>query len=262
MTFNFERHLREARIIFGIIFIGALTYQLFTLPDRIADYTASQIDAASARVKPIIDNAQSATNTGSKFISELSNDYYDPKNHDQGFYWDLKNVTDRSSESSMATARLIARLDVQLNGGTDPLTAFPVAGVVPTATALLASLNITVLEGKDSLAKLDESLNPLQGVLDHIAGLLAELERQMAKGGSVDAVFTSLTKAVDDFDVLVKDPSIQQTLANAASTSKSLSGSAETLDIVMRPWRKKASQLKIILGKLASMIKIVVPLPF
>lgn len=262
MTFDFERHLREARIIMGIAFIGALTYQLFTLPDRIAAYTASQVVTAHARAKPILDNIQGISTIGNSFIHELSNDYYDPKNDTQGFYWDIKNVTNRSSESSTATARLIARLDAQLNGGADPLTGLTVAGAIPTASMLLASLNATVLAGKDSLAKLDRSLEPLQTVLGHIAGLSAELEAEMVKGGNVDKTFASLSNAVSDFDVLIDSPSIQQILANTASTTKSLAGSADTLDIVMRPWRKKANQLKVILGKLAGMLKVVVPLPF
>jgi hypothetical protein len=67
----------------------------------------------------------------------------------------------------------------------------------------------------------------------------------------------ALAQAVKDFDALLADPHVQEILANTAKTSDHIAESAKSVDIALRPWRQKANQLKMILGKLAGMLKVV-----
>lgn len=269
MQFDLEKHLREARIVACIALIGVLIYQFATLPNVAGRYVSDKVERVSARVSPVLDkvtstitNVNTATNTAKDFVDEVSKDYYDPANDDQGLYWDIRNMIDRSSESSFATSRLITRLDNRLNGGADPETGVFVIGVLPAAASMLQALDATAAEARVSLISGEKALQPLQTALEHISRISAELEAELAKGGNVDLTFAELAKSVGDFDKLVDNEDIRKVLANTAATSKSLSGSAETLDIVMRPWRKKANQLKTILEKLAGMLKFVIPVPF
>ena len=93
--------------------------------------------------------------------------------------------------------------------------------------------------------------------LDNVAALSADLEKQMAAGGDVAGSFHQLDLAVGNVNTLLEDPSIQKILASSADTSQHLAASAESIDIAMRPWRKKASQLKMLLEKALGMLKFV-----
>jgi hypothetical protein len=79
----------------------------------------------------------------------------------------------------------------------------------------------------------------------------------MAAGGDVAGTFHQLDLAIGNVNTLLEDPNIQKILASSADTSEHLEASAESIDIAMRPWRKKASQLKMVLEKAMGMIKFV-----
>ena len=79
----------------------------------------------------------------------------------------------------------------------------------------------------------------------------------MAAGGDVAGTFHQLDLAIGNVNTLLEDPNIQKILASSADTSDHLAESAKSVDIAMRPWRQKASQLRMILEKAMGMIKFV-----
>jgi hypothetical protein len=79
----------------------------------------------------------------------------------------------------------------------------------------------------------------------------------MREGGDIADTFKALNQSVQDFDKLIADPNIQRILAASASTSEHLADSSESVEIALRPWRKKANQLKMVVTKLLGMLKIV-----
>ncbi|MCC7498334.1 MAG: hypothetical protein IT160_12200 [Bryobacterales bacterium] len=106
-----------------------------------------------------------------------------------------------------------------------------------------------------ALAKGD--LDKLGKSLDNLDRLTADLSRQLAEGGDIAGTMAELRRATAGFGVLVEDPNIRRILASSADTSEHLAAGAESVDIALRPWRKKANQLKMILRKAAGMIKFV-----
>ena len=106
----------------------------------------------------------------------------------------------------------------------------------------------------------DGALKPLKSALENVAGLSADLEKQMAAGGDVAGTFHQLDLAVGNVNTLIEDPNIQKILANSADTSQHLAESAKSVDLAMRPWRERAHFLKTILLKAIGMVKFVYPL--
>jgi len=108
-----------------------------------------------------------------------------------------------------------------------------------------------------AIAQANSDLEKLGKSLDNLDRLTADLSRQMAEGGDIAGTLAELRRATSGVAVLVEDPNIQRLLASSAKTSTHLAESAESVDIALRPWRKKANQLKMILQKAAGMIKFV-----
>jgi len=169
-------------------------------------------------------------------------------------------MLEASTVSSRSTEELIEDLRASLVGGKDA-DGIEHEGAIPAATGLLDSLKDTSDSFRADLDKLsnsaDEALQPLKTSLDNVAALSADLEKQMAAGGDVAGAFHQLDLAVDNVNTLIEDPDIQKILASSAGTSEHLEASAESIDIALRPWRRKASQLKMVLEKAIGMIKFV-----
>lgn len=137
-------------------------------------------------------------------------------------------------------------------------------GILPRAGAVLDSLNVTVQDLDKSTLVLNseiektgldvrEQLKPLSGALDDVSGLLEAATAQIQINGHASAdTLTSLNRALADADRVVADPHIQQTLAHVDS-------SMESIDIALKPWRKKATLLKLILTKLMNVAIVAVP---
>ena len=137
--------------------------------------------------------------------------------------------------------------------------------VLKEATGLLSDSRSLVTGMKSDMDRLtdstDAALKPLGIALDHITQLTDTLDAQVKAGGEgVQKTADELTKALTDLDKLIADPDIQSILASSSKTSEHLAESAKSLDIAMAPWRKKASQLKMIIEKALGLIKFTYPL--
>ena len=133
--------------------------------------------------------------------------------------------------------------------------------VLLEATGLLSDSRTLVTGMRSDMDRLtdstDAALKPLAAALNHISDLSATLDSEVKAGGAgVQRTSDELTKALTDLDALIADPNIKSVLASSADTSGHLAESAKSLDIAMAPWRKKASQLKMILEKALGLIKL------
>jgi len=140
-------------------------------------------------------------------------------------------------------------------------------GLVPRATAMIDSFNVVAMDADKATVTLNQEivstgaetrqqLKPLSQALTDLDGLIQMAQAEIARNGAASAsTITALNKAVVDADTLVSDPAIQQTLQH-------IDNSTESIDIALRPWRKKAALLKIILEKILNASLTVVPLLF
>jgi phage-related tail protein len=127
-------------------------------------------------------------------------------------------------------------------------------GTVKEVTALVKDLRNLVQEGQKDLGRLtrstDDVLKPLAGTMRNIEKLAGTLEQEIAAGGpKARETFEALTKAILDFDKLLADENLAKILAN-------VEGSTKSIDMALRPWRERAHALKIILTKIAGIMKI------
>lgn len=126
-------------------------------------------------------------------------------------------------------------------------------GLIPRAGNLVQTLNDIAIDADKATVTLNaeilktgafarEQLSPLSDDLKEINCLLKNAQQQIAENGTASqTTLAALTKTLDDADKLVADPHIAETIAH-------VDGSAESIDIALRPWRKKAALLKKILG--------------
>ena len=257
---DWEGRLRMLRIVAGTVLLAVLAWQAVRIPAQAGAAAAIRIDPAIRNLNGALTNVNAATLSGKNLVDTLSKDYYDPANPEAGFYWDVYSMLEASTVSSRSTEDLIVDLKASLVGGTDS-NGIDHQGAIPAATSLLDSLKDTSDSFRTDLDKLTGSataaLDPLKTSLDNVAALSADLEKQIATGGDVAGTFHQLDLAVGNVNTLIEDPDIQKILASSADTSQHLAESAKSVDIAMRPWREKASQIKMILEKALGMIKLV-----
>jgi len=257
---DWEKRLRMFRIAAGTVLLAVLAWQAWRIPAQAGAAAASRIDPALQNLNGTLANVNATTLAGKNLVEEFGKDYYDPDNPEAGFYWDVYSMLEASTVSSRSTEELIEDLRASLVGGKDA-DGIEHEGAIPAATGLLDSLKDTSDSFRADLDKLsnsaDEALQPLKTSLDNVAALSADLEKQMAAGGDVAGAFHQLDLAVDNVNTLIEDPDIQKILASSAGTSEHLEASAESIDIALRPCRRKASQLKMVLEKAIGMIKFV-----
>src|ERR1039458_6292073 len=130
---------------------------------------------------------------GKNLVEQVGKDYYDPKDPEAGFYWDIQQMIYNSTASSRQTEEFIEDLRANILGGRDT-RGVEHEGVIPAATGLLSSLKDTSNHFRTDLDKLSDSadgaLKPLKSALENVAGLSADLEKQMAAGGDVAGTFS------------------------------------------------------------------------
>ena len=260
MPADWEKRLRMLRIVTGAALLAVLSWQAWRLPALTGTAAASRIDPALKNLNGTLANINAATLAGKNLVEQVGKDYYDPKDPEAGFYWDIQQMIYNSTASSRQTEEFVEDLRAAILGGRDT-RGVEHEGVIPAATGLLDSLKDTSDHFRADLDKLSDSadgaLKPLKATLENVAALSADLEKQMVAGGDVAGTFHQLDLAVGNVNTLLEDPSIQKILASSADTSQHLAASAESIDIAMRPWRKKASQIKTILEKALGMLKFV-----
>ena len=260
MPTDWEKRLRMLRIVTGAALLAVLSWQAWRLPALTGTAAASRIDPALKNLNGRLANINAATLAGKNLVEQAGQDYYDPNDPEAGFYWDIQQMIYNSTASSRQAEEFVEDLRASILGGRDT-RGVEHEGVMPAATGLLGSLTDTSNHFRADLDKLSDSadgaLKPLKGALENVAGLSADLEKQMAAGGDVAGTFHQLDLAVGNVNTLLEDPSIQKILASSADTSQHLAASAESIDIAMRPFRKKASQIKMLLEKALGMMKFV-----
>ena len=100
------------------------------------------------------------------------------------------------------------------------------------------------------------TLQPLRRSLENVASLTSTVDAQIAQAGpQAQQSIEKLNRAIDDVDRLLSDPSIQRSLTH-------IEHSAESLEIAMAPWRKKAHQAKVILSWILSRFRIALTPPW
>jgi len=257
---DWEKRLRMLRIVTGAALLAVLSWQAWRLPALTGTAAASRIDPALKNLNGTLANINAATLAGKNLVERAGKDYYDPKDPEAGFYWDIQQMIYNSTASSRQTEEFIEDLRANILGGRDT-RGVEHEGAIPAATSLLDSLKTTSDSLRTDLDKLTDSasgaLQPLKTSLENVATLSADLEKQMAAGGDVAGTFHQLDLAIGNVNTLLEDPNIQKILASSADTSDHLAESAKSVDIAMRPWRQKASQLRMILEKAMGMIKFV-----
>lgn len=255
VTGRFEPVLRELRIVMCIILIGAITWKVVNPPVIIGP--------TMLKLNSLLDKLGGTANSANQFVETISNDYYDPKNPEEGFYWDIDAALQNSTASSRKTYDVLTDIDAAIIGGADS-HGQPVSGVILAVNLLVANLGSAVKSLTGDFDRLTDSvdadLKPLGAAITSVQNLADQLTTEMKTGGDVSNTFAALNKAVDDLDKQLTNPDIARILANAGDTSGSLAESAKSLDAVTRPWRKKIGQLQLILKELASFIKFTYPL--
>lgn len=260
---DLEKLLREIRIGVCALFVGVLCVKVATLPDF--TLTTSKINTTIDNANTTVAKVNSLLDGAHRFGKEVQLDYFDPEHPNDGLYYNIQDDLYNSSRSSQLLSSAVMDTAANINGGTTS-GGKVVEGILPQTQTLVSTLNSTVSGLSDDFNRLTNSttdtLVPLKATLTNINVLSSDLANEMATGGNIDSTLANLSKAVLDADTLIADPNVKQTIANGQDITKHLASSAETLDDVMMPWRKKVTQLKIILGKLAGMLKIVIPLPW
>ena len=220
-----EARLRELRIIAGIMFLGVLTYQLISL---------------SPLVKALMGSATATVTTVKTLVDTVSSDYYDPKNPEQGFYWEIDDALQNSAIASRTTTEVLGHADKDL---------------LKVGT-LLGSLNATVQELNIDIANLTDdahnTLVPLKSTMGNIEVLTAELDAEMKDEGPLDSTVKEAYRSLQDLNKLLENEDIKRTLSNTADASKSFAGMAETGNDILLPLRKKANRVATILKFIAS----------
>jgi hypothetical protein len=161
-------------------------------------------------------------------------------------------------ESSAAISRQTyeAVLDTRALISDSRKALFGPSGLVPEATALLVETRTAVSQIAELIAQTqtdfhiiatsaNSALAPLERSLANIASLTATLDEQV-KAGSPQALeaLRSLDVAIDDFARLLEDPNIQRSLANIEGITANGNDAMESVATALRPWRKRAGQLK------------------
>ncbi len=245
-----------AAILILLVAVGLAGWKLRDAPDHLLATTKS-IDSAA-------DQANSAFGEINALVAQIRKDYRDPNDNTKGLYWDIAASLTASTETSRVTLESVQDVRAALVGGKDSLGVTR-AGVFPTIELLVGDLRGVAQELKQDLTRLtdstDETLKSLRTALERISVLIETLDGQAkANGKATEHTLIALAKAIEDFDRLLTDPAIAQTLANIEGFTGHGDNAMESIDIALQPWRKKASQLKFIVSKLAGFFRVVLPL--
>ncbi len=236
-----EKLLREVRIVVCTFFVGVLCVVVVKLPDF--STTLDKSNTTIDKVNVLIDSVHKA---GHKVMM----DYDDPDHPYDGLYYNLQNDFYNSQQASKHLDDMVLATNKNLNGPD---------GVFANVNVLLKTIDTTVKNLSTDLDKLttstSEVLLPLRASLSNVDVLTKELAEELKSGGNIDQTVTKLNSNLDSVNVLLSDPNIALTIANGQSATASFASTAQTLDIVTLPYRKKISQVKLILGKMLDAFK-------
>ena len=243
---DYEKILRQIRIVVGIVLLGVVTFKITTLPD---------VDITLTKLNTTIEKANSLLDSTHKFGSSLAKDYFDPDDPQGGFYRHIQDDFASSTRASRHLDDMVIATNENLNGK---------AGVFSNINTLLASTDTTIKSLSNDLNTLTTStsdvLVPLKESLGNIDTLTKELSEEIAKGGAIDTTIAALNSNLDSINTLLSDPNIALTIANGQEITKSFASTAKTIDIVLMPYRKRVNQVQLLLKELWGAVKFTFPL--
>lgn len=168
-------------------------------------------------------------------------------------YYDEKATLQTVAVAAKDTDDFIRDLHRQTNG-----VLLEAHGLLSDARTLTTGLRADIDRLTDSA---DTDAKALDADLERIGKLTDDLDTEVRSGAATaKQTAADLQAALGDLDKLIADPNLKAILASSAKTSDHLADASESVDIALRPWRKKASQLKVIVERALSLIKIVIPL--
>jgi methyl-accepting chemotaxis protein len=172
----------------------------------------------------------------------------------------VKQMTSASADASRKSSELIGDVRAGLMGGKDS-SGRQLSGVLPEIEGLIRDFRTVVQDIRTDLNRLtdstDETLRPLQSALKHLDETIVTLNTQIKENGpELKKALSNAARAIDDFDKLLASDEIKELLAHSAGTARNIDDGTESIAVALRPWREKASQLKMILGKIAGFFKI------
>ncbi len=248
-----EKLLREIRIVACTVLVGILCARVATLPDF--THTTDAVNNSVNKLGVVLDKASSLEDSAGRFGHKLALDYDDPAHPYDGLYYNLQNDFYNSQQASKHLDDMVIAANNNLNGP---------EGVFSNVNVLLNTVDNTVKSLSTDLNKLttstSEVLLPLKASLSNVDVLTKELAEELKSGGNIDQTVTKLNSNLDSVNVLLSDPSVIAILQNSAEITEHLGSAANTVDIVMMPYRKKISQIHWLLNKIVDMIKVTVPI--
>ena len=144
---DWEKWLRMLRIVAGAALLAVLSWQAWRIPAQAGTAAASRIDPVLKNLNGTLANINAATLAGKNLVEQAGKDYYDPKDPEAGFYWDIQQMIYNSIASSRQTEEFIEDLRANILGGRDT-RGVEHEGVIPAATGLLSSLTDLRLQSR------------------------------------------------------------------------------------------------------------------
>jgi ABC-type transporter Mla subunit MlaD len=242
---------KDVRHILIAILLAVLIYQTIFLP-KVAERAVASLGVNDRLDR--LENGLANTNSHVNGVLDQTQALVkDAKDSLDDNYWEMKAQANSTTVILRDTSDLIHDFRVNLFGGKDTQGAQQ-TGLMVEARGLLVDARSLTKSLQDDLHKVmtttDKDLQTLDQTLGNIASLTNTLESQIKEGGpEARKTVASLNQAIIDLDKLLADEHIKSTLAHVDS-------SAESVDIMMRPWRARAGLLKIVLQKAVGIFKI------
>jgi hypothetical protein len=179
-------------------------------------------------------------------------------------YYDQVAAVKATNADLKAFYDLIWDTRAHLYGGEDSQKQ-TVPGILPEARGLVVDIRAEVadfmkttqaataaIDGLSGETKLD--LQALRTVLSTVDDSISTLDDQIANNGeAIEAAVDAVIRAVNSANALLSDPNVKATIAH-------VEGSAESLDDLMRPWRKAGNRVLAVLKFLLDKFKFTRPL--
>jgi hypothetical protein len=168
-------------------------------------------------------------------------------------YYDAKATMETVATTAKDTDDFVRDLHKQTAG-----TMAEAQELLSDARGLVTGMRADVDRLADSA---DTDAKALDADLERIGKLTDDLDTEVRSGAATaKQTAADLQATLGDLDKLLADPNLKAILDSSAKTSDHLADASESVDIALRPWRKKASQLKMIVERALGLIKIVIPL--
>jgi ABC-type transporter Mla subunit MlaD len=218
------------------IFLGVATYKVWQLPD----------------LKPLL--AQTTAT-----VKQTNDTVKDLKDTIDALYPDIQASVDTATVSSKETYDMVADLHAQLTGGPD-VHGVKQVGILPQVADSVSSVHSLISSIQGDLSKLtdstDATLVPLKATLENVATLTDTLNEQVKTNGpALQSTIKSLNADLATLNQQLSNPAISETLVNVDKATNHLANTAETVDIVTLPMRKKAKLVILILEKIMGIVK-------